>query len=55
LCADLIILEGDGDAEKVSEFFDKWAKITPLMQSSLSSVNDVPVDVMPNYSITWER
>jgi hypothetical protein len=54
LCADLIILEGDGDAEKVTEFFNKWAKITPIMQSSLDSVNDVPVDVMPKYSITWE-
>jgi hypothetical protein len=49
-----LILEGDGDNEKVKQFYDKWAKVTPELQKSLDLVKDLPVDVLPHYSITWE-
>jgi len=50
---EILILEGDGDNTKVQEFFDKWAKIIPEVQASLDKVKDLPIDVLPKYSIKW--
>lgn len=54
LAKELLMLEGDGDNVKVQLFFDTWAKITPELQSSLDVVKDLPIDVLPHYSIKWE-
>ncbi len=54
LAKELLILEGDGDNVKVQQFFDTWAKITPELQRSLDVVKDLPIDVLPKYSIKWE-
>lgn len=54
LTAELVRLEGDGDNTKVQEFYDRWAKITPELQSSLDAVKDLPIDLLPKYSIKWE-
>lgn len=54
LTAELLILEGDGLNENVVEFFNKWAVMTPPLQESLKKVNDLPIDVLPQYSIKWE-
>jgi len=54
LTAELLILEGDGLNENVVEFFNKWAVMTPPLQASLKKVNDLPIDVLPQYSIKWE-
>ena len=51
---ELLILEGAGDNERVQEFFDRWATITPNLQSSLDSVKDIAIDVLPRYSIKWD-
>ena len=53
LATEILILEGDGRNDKVVKFFDKWAVMTPPIQSSLDTVNDLPVDVMPKYSVKW--
>ena len=53
LSKELLILEGDGDKVKVQKFFDMWAKIIPEVQSSLDKVKDLPIDVLPKYSIKW--
>ena len=50
---DLLILEGNGDTEKVLQFFNKWAKIVPEVQSSLDKAKELPIDVLPKYSIKW--
>ncbi len=50
---EILILEGNGDNTKVQEFFDKWAKIIPEVQASLDKVKDLPIDVLPEYSIKW--
>ena len=50
---ELLILEGDGDNTKVQKFFDTWAKIIPEVQSSLDKVKNLPIDVLPKYSIKW--
>lgn len=54
LAADLLILEGDGLNENVQKFFDKWGVLSPPLQASLEKVNDLPIDVLPQYSIKWE-
>ncbi|RMF59308.1 MAG: hypothetical protein D6743_16525 [Calditrichaeota bacterium] len=54
LAARLLILEGDGDNGKVEQFFERWARLTPEIESSLAAVKDLPIDVLPHYSITWE-
>ncbi len=51
---DLLILEGDGDNGKVQQFFDRWATIIPEVQNSLDKVKELPIDVLPKYSIKWE-
>ena len=54
LSADLLVLEGDGDNEKVEKFFKMWAVMTPEIQASLDSVKDLAIDVLPHYSIKWD-
>jgi hypothetical protein len=54
ITAELLILEGNGDGTKVKEFFDRWTYMTPELQSSLDRVKDIAIDVLPEYSITWE-
>ncbi len=50
---ELLILEGDGNNDRVQKFFDRWAVISPEIQKSIDSVQQLPIDVLPNYSITW--
>ncbi len=54
LAGELLRLEGDGDGARVQAFFDKWTFMTPQLQASLDLVKDLPIDVLPNYSIEWE-
>lgn len=54
LATELLILEGDGRNDRVVEFFDKWAVMTPPIQASMDRVKNLPIDVMPKYSIKWE-
>lgn len=53
LAGELAILLGDGDSGKVKSFIETWTKMTPELQISLDAVQDIPVDVMPTYQITW--
>jgi len=53
LANELLVLEGNGDGQKVQEFFDRWTMMTPELQSSLDAVKDIAIDVLPQYSITW--
>ncbi len=54
LARDLVVLEGDGDARKVAEFTRRWTGMTDPLAVSLGLVGDIAIDVLPNYSITWE-
>ena len=54
LSADLMILEGDGDNEKVEEFFAKWTKETPQITKAFETVEDIAIDVLPVRSIKWQ-
>jgi len=54
LSRDLVLLLGDGDTQKVATFFDTWMPFSPELTASLDKVKDLPIDVLPEYSITWE-
>src|ERR1051326_5084675 len=54
LAAELLKLEGDGDGAGVQAFFEKWSLMPPQLQESLDLVKDLPIDVLPNYTIQWE-
>jgi hypothetical protein len=54
LSADLMILEGDGDNEKVEAFFAKWTNETPQLTKAFETVEDIAIDVLPVRSIKWE-
>ncbi len=54
LANELLILEGNGDGQKVTEFFDKWKYMTPELQASLDAVKNIAIDVLPKYEIKWE-
>ena len=54
LAAELLILEGDGDNEKVQTFFDLWTNETPQLTKAFEAVDDIAIDVLPVRSIKWE-
>jgi hypothetical protein len=51
---ELLTLEGDGNAANVQKFFDRWAVISSEVRSSLDKVKELPVDVLPHYTVKWE-
>lgn len=55
LSADLMILEGDGDNEKVEAFFAKWTNETPQLTKAFETVEDIAIDVLPVRSIKWDN
>jgi len=54
LARELVILEGDGDATKVDAFTTRWTGMTDPLAVSLGLVDDIAIDVLPKYSITWK-
>jgi len=54
LAREMLILEGDGDGQKVREFFDKWTKETPQLADAMKKTEHLPIDVLPVRSIKWE-
>ena len=54
LSAELMILEGDGDNDKVEDFFAKWTKETPQLTKAFETVEYIAIDVLPIRSVKWE-
>lgn len=53
LAAELLILLGNGETAAVQAFFDRWG-VTSELQAGLDSISDLPIDVLPEYSIKWD-
>ncbi|KAF9414033.1 hypothetical protein BGZ76_004942, partial [Entomortierella beljakovae] len=53
LTTEILVLQGDGDKEKVKEFVAKYGIISPEVKETLSNLENlgVPVDVYPKYLI----
>ncbi len=54
LASEMLILEGDGDNEKVQEFFDRWTTETPMLTEALELTSNVAIDVLPVRKIIWD-
>ena len=54
LAKELLLLLGNGDGEAVAAFFQAEGGMTPELESALAEVADLPVDVLPSYSVRWE-
>lgn len=54
LGAELMILQGNGDNEKVELFFDKWTKESELLIEAMNLVSHIAIDVMPEREIIWD-
>lgn len=54
LSTELLILLGDGDPEKVAAFMDEWGVVTPPIQAAMDATRDLPIDVLPQYSVKWD-
>jgi hypothetical protein len=54
LTGELVVLEGNGDRAAVREFFSKWVTTSGALATSLAAVSDIPVDILPAYSVRWE-
>jgi len=53
LSRELLILEGDGDGQKVQQFFDRYVVVSPELKESLDMVKGIAIDVLPKHSIQW--
>lgn len=53
LAAELLILLGNGETGAVQAFFDRWG-VTPELKAGLDSISDLPIDVLPEYTIKWD-
>ncbi|KAF9275140.1 hypothetical protein BGZ68_010986 [Mortierella alpina] len=53
LTTQILVLQGDGDKQKVKEFADKYGIISPAVKQALANLEDlnIPVDVYPRYGI----
>jgi len=49
----ILVLQGDGDKQKVKEFVERYGIISPEVKDALNTLEDlgVPVDVYPRYRI----
>ncbi len=54
LAAELLLLLGNGKTEDVVAFFEKWTADSPELKSATDTVVDLPIDVLPTYTIKWE-
>ncbi len=54
LAAEILILEGDGDNEKVQIFFDRWTAETPMLAEAIDLTKDIAIDVLPIRKIIWD-
>lgn len=48
-----LTLEATGDYDGVAEFFRRWAHMPKDVSEALSSIEHLPVDFEPEYSIEW--
>jgi hypothetical protein len=54
LAEELLIIEAEGDFEAAKKMVDKYVVVRPEVQAALDKLNDVPVDIRPNYPIERE-
>lgn len=54
LANELLLIEAEGDYQRAQRLAEKYAGTPDFVQASLDSLNDLPIDLVPQYEIKWE-
>ncbi|MCH7675689.1 hypothetical protein IH879_12150 [candidate division KSB1 bacterium] len=54
LVQDICILQATGDYDGMQAFFEKYVKMPETLAAALEKLNDVPVDIAPQYTLAEE-
>jgi len=54
LASELLLIEAGGDYSRAKVLEEKYAKTADVVQGSLDTLKDLPVDLVPVYEIKWE-
>jgi hypothetical protein len=55
LATELLTIEATGDFNRANALLEKYGKSTPEMQSVISKLNDIPVDIWPVFPAAGEK
>ena len=55
LSSEILTIEAEGSYEKAKAMLDKYGVIRPAMQKALDKLNDVPVDIEPNFTLAKRK
>ncbi len=53
LANELLMIEAEGDYKRAEELSGKYSGTPAAVQASLDSLNDLPIDVVPDYENRW--
>lgn len=53
LANELLLIEAEGDYERAKELEQKYAGTPDIVQESLDSLKDMPIDLVPVYEVKW--
>ena len=51
LAHEVLIIEAEGDYQAAQKLIDEYSVMTPFMEKTIESLNDLPIDIRPKYSI----
>jgi hypothetical protein len=51
LLHDILMLQATGDYEGTKKFLDKYGKATPALRDAIARLQDVPVDIRPQFDV----
>jgi hypothetical protein len=54
LARELLMIEAEGDYDRARRLAEKYGGTPDFVQKSLDSLSDLPIDVVPQYSIRWD-
>jgi hypothetical protein len=53
LANELLVIEAEGDYERAKKLSEKYSATTAVVQASLDSLKELPVDLVPLYENQW--
>lgn len=54
LTSELLLIEAEGDYERAKRLSERYGATPGFVQKSLEGLADLPIDIVPQYSIRWE-
>jgi hypothetical protein len=53
LANELLVIEAEGDYARAQKLSEKYSAMSAVVQSSLDSLQDLPIDLVPVYENRW--